>query len=400
VVSYQTAYLKAHYPHEFMAALLNNSASIDKITYFMEECKRMNIDILGPNINESGKEFLVNKAGKIRFALSGIKGLGDAAVEGIMLERNSKGAFTSFFDMMKRVNLRTTNKKSLEALAMAGALDDFNAGHRAQYFEIGKNEGTSFIESCIRWAGQVQDSKVSTVASLFGAAPQSMAVKEPSFPEVAHWSLMERLRQEKEVTGFYLSGHPLDTFKLEIENFTTADLTNYTEVKDKPIAIAGIISKTDIRLDKNGNKYIRFTLEDFRSNAEFMLFKDDYIKFHQYLEEGNSLFIKGVYKQRFRDSNQFEFKISTIQLLSTIRDQEAKNVGIQVEAHVVNEQFIKNLKTICINHPGRCTLKVKLIDANENHVVLLKSATQVEPSNDLLLQLRSLPIMNVKINMN
>ncbi|MEY4876045.1 MAG: polymerase subunit alpha, partial [Bacteroidota bacterium] len=155
VVSYQTAYLKAHYPHEFMAALLNNSASIDKITYFMEECKRMNIDILGPNINESGKEFLVNKAGKIRFALSGIKGLGDAAVEGIMLERNSKGAFTSFFDMMKRVNLRTTNKKSLEALAMAGALDDFNAGHRAQYFEIGKNEGTSFIESCIRWAGQV-----------------------------------------------------------------------------------------------------------------------------------------------------------------------------------------------------------------------------------------------------
>jgi DNA polymerase-3 subunit alpha len=217
---------------------------------------------------------------------------------------------------------------------------------------------------------------------------------------VAHWSLMERLRQEKEVTGFYLSGHPLDTFKLEIENFTTADLTNYTEVKDKPIAIAGIISKTDIRLDKNGNKYIRFTLEDFRSNAEFMLFKDDYIKFHQYLEEGNSLFIKGVYKQRFRDSNQFEFKISTVQLLSTIRDQEAKNVGIQVEAHVVNEQFIENLKAICINHPGRCTLKVKLIDTNENHVVLLKSATQVEPSNDLLLQLRSLPIMNVKINMN
>jgi DNA polymerase-3 subunit alpha len=383
-----------------MAALLNNSASIDKITYFMEECKRMNIDILGPNINESGKEFLVNKAGKIRFALSGIKGLGDAAVEGIMLERNSKGAFSSFFDMMKRVNLRTTNKKSLEALAMAGALDDFNAGHRAQYFEIGKNEGTSFIESCIRWAGQVQDSKVSTVASLFGAAPQSMAVKEPSFPEVPHWSLMERLRQEKEVTGFYLSGHPLDTFKLEIENFATADLTDYTEVKDKPIAIAGIISKTDIRLDKNGNKYIRFTLEDFRSNAEFMLFKDDYIKFHQYLEEGNSLFIKGVYKQRFRDSNQFEFKISTIQLLSTIRDQETKNVGIQVEAHLVNEQFIKALKTICINHPGRCTLKVKLIDAAENHIVLLKSATQVEPSNELLMQLRTLPIMNVKINMN
>jgi DNA polymerase-3 subunit alpha len=283
---------------------------------------------------------------------------------------------------------------------MAGALDDFNAGHRAQYFEIGKNEGTSFIESCIRWAGQVQDSKVSTVASLFGAAPQSMAVKEPSFPEVAHWSLMERLRQEKEVTGFYLSGHPLDTFKIEIENFTTADLTTYQNTLDKPVSIAGIITKADVRLDKNGNKYVRFSMEDFRGSAEFMLFKEDYIKYHQYLEEGNALFVKGVYKQRFRDSNQFEFKINSMQLLSTVREQEAKNIGIQVEAHIVNEQFIKTLKTICINNPGRCSLKVKLIDANENHIVLLKSATQIEPSNELITQLKTLPIMNLKVNMN
>jgi DNA polymerase-3 subunit alpha len=399
-VAYQTAYLKAHYPAEYMVGVLNNAGSIEKITFFMEECKRMGLDVLGPNINESSQKFTVNKEGKIRFALGGIKGLGDAAVLNLIEEREKNGAFKSFFEMMKRVNLRTVNKKSIEALAMAGALDDFNAGHRAQYFVIGKNESTSFIEAAIRWAGQVQDSKVSSVASLFVAAPQSMAVKEPVFPEVDHWSLMERLRQEKEVTGFYLSGHPLDTYKLEIENFTSADLTNYTEIKDKPIAIAGIISKTDIRLDKNGNKYIRFTLEDFRGNAEFMLFKDDYIKFNQYLEEGNSLFIRGVYKQRFRDSNQFEFKISTIQLLSTVRDQEAKNVGIQVQAHLVDKQFINSLKTICGSHPGRCTLKVKLIDAAENHVVLLKSATQVEPSNELLMQLRSLPIMNVKINMN
>jgi DNA polymerase-3 subunit alpha len=399
-VAYQTAYLKAHYPAEYMVGVLNNAGSIEKITFFMEECKRMGLDVLGPNINESSQKFTVNKEGKIRFALGGIKGLGDAAVLNLIEEREKNGAFKSFFEMMKRVNLRTVNKKSIEALAMAGALDDFNAGHRAQYFVIGKNESTSFIEAAIRWAGQVQDSKVSSVASLFGAAPKSMAVKEPVFPEVDHWSLMERLRQEKEVTGFYLSGHPLDTYKLEIENFTSADLTNYTEIKDKPIAIAGIISKTDIRLDKNGNKYIRFTLEDFRGNAEFMLFKDDYIKFNQYLEEGNSLFIRGVYKQRFRDSNQFEFKISTIQLLSTVRDQEAKNVGIQVQAHLVDKQFINSLKTICGSHPGRCTLKVKLIDAAENHVVLLKSATQVEPSNELLMQLRSLPIMNVKINMN
>jgi DNA polymerase-3 subunit alpha len=302
--------------------------------------------------------------------------------------------------MMKRVNLRTVNKKSLEALAMAGALDEFNAGHRAQYFEVGKNETTSFIEIAIRWAGQAQDSKVNSVASLFGAAPQSMAFKEPIFPEVPHWTLMERLKQEKEVTGFYLSGHPLDSFKLEIENFTNADLTTYTDYLDKPISIAGIITKTDIRLDKNGNRYIRFSIEDFKGNAEFMLFKEDYIKYKDYLEEGNSLFIKGVYKTRFRDSNQFEFKINSMQLLSTIREQETKNIGIQIESKLVTTQFVSSLKDICSKYPGRSNLKVKLIDIDENHVVLLKSSTKIEPSNELINQLKALPIMTLKINMN
>ncbi|MEY2828290.1 MAG: hypothetical protein RIQ33_148 [Bacteroidota bacterium] len=399
-VAYQTAYLKAHYPAEYMVGVLNNAGSIEKITAHMEECKRIGIDILGPNINESSQKFTVNKEGKIRFALGGIKGLCDAAVFNINDERLKGGAFSSFFEMMKRVNLRTVNKKSLEALAMAGALDEFNAGHRAQYFESGKNETTSFIETAIRWAGQAQESKVSSVASLFGAAPQSMAFKEPTFPEVPHWSLIERLRQEKEVTGFYLSGHPLDTFKLEIENFTTADLTNYTTHVNKPVAIAGIVSKTDIRLDKNGNKYIRFSIEDFKGTADFMLFKEDYVKHKDYLEEGNSLYIKGVYKQRFRDSNQFEFKINSMQLLSTVRDQETKNIGIQIEAKFVTAQLINSLKQICKNYPGQSFLKIKLLDMDENHVVLLKSSIKIEPSNELINQLKTLPIMSLKINMN
>ncbi len=399
VVSYQTAYLKAHYQEEYMTALLNNAGSIDKITYFMEECKRNGIDVLGPNINESGKKFLVNAAGKVRFALGGIKGLGDAAVESIIDERNKNGAFKSFFEMMKRVNLRTVNKKSLEALAMAGALDDFNAGHRAQYFEIGKNEGTSFIESSIRWAGQAQDSKVSTVASLFGATSQSMTIKEPTFPEVPHWSLMERLRQEKEVTGFYLSGHPLDTFRLEIENFTNADLTTYTNVKDKTVSIAGIVSKADVRLDKNGNKYVRFALEDFKGTAEFMLFKEDYVKYNQYLEIGNSLYIKGVYKQRFRNADQYEFKISSMQLLSTVRDQEAKNLSVFVNLKDVDAKFIQSLKAICNQYPGRCQLKVRLLDPDTNYNVLLKSTSiKVEPANELFQSLRALPLIGSKIN--
>ncbi len=401
VLAYQTAYLKANFPAEYMAAVMSRKTSdVTTISFLTNECKRMGLEVLGPNINESDKAFTVNKEGKLRFALSGIKGLGDAAVESIMEERNKNGAYKSFFDLMKRVNLRTVNKKSLEALAMAGALDDFNAGHRAQYFEIPKNENVSFIESSIRWAGSAQDSKTSNVASLFGNTSQTMAIKEPIFPEVPHWSLMERLRQEKEVTGFYLSGHPLDSYQLEVENFTNADLTNYTAVKDKPVALAGIITKTDVRLDKNGDKYIRFTLEDFKGSAEFMLFKADYIKYNPYLEEGKALFIKGVYKKRYNNADLFEFKISSITLLSMVREQEAKNVAIYVNLKDVDVKFIASLKAICHQYPGQCQLKVKLVDTDNNYQVLMKSSIKIEPTNELMNSLKGLPLLGWKVNEN
>jgi len=233
---------------------------------------------------------------------------------------------------------------------------------------------------------------------LFGNTSQTMAIKEPTFPEVPHWSLMERLRQEKEVTGFYLSGHPLDSYQLEVENFANADLTNYTAVKDKPVALAGIITKTDVRLDKNGDKYIRFTLEDFKGSAEFMLFRDDYIKYNPFLEEGKALFIKGVYKQRYKNAELFEFKISSIALLSMVREQEAKNVAVYVNLKDVDAKFIASLKAICHQYPGRCQLKVKLVDTDNNYQVLMKSSIKIEPTNELMNSLKGLPLVGWKVN--
>src|ERR1019366_265869 len=222
-VAFQTAWLKANYPGEYMSAVLtNNQGNIDKITFFMEECKRAGIPVKGPDINESDVNFTVNKKGEIRFALSAIKGVGEAAVEGIIEERTKNGPFKSVFDLTRRANLRTVNKKSLESLGLAGAFDCFTNYHRAQYFMPDKKDGLNILEKAVRYGNNIQNSQTMHQNSLFGGAGGGADFTEPAVFACEKWSLLEKLKKEKEVTGIYISGHPLDDYRLEIQTFTNS----------------------------------------------------------------------------------------------------------------------------------------------------------------------------------
>ena len=300
---------------------------------------------------------------------------------------------------MERINLRSVNKKSLEALVLGGALDDFNNGNRAQYFATGSNELQTFIDTSIRHASSMQESKSNVVASLFGAATTQSMTKVPTWPIVEPWSLMEQLRREREVTGFYISGHPLDHYHLELENFTNANSTNWHLFKDKTVSLAGIVMKTEIRIDKNGNKYARFVLEDFEGSINLALFKEDYIRLGQFIEEGKLLHIKGVCKSRWNNPDEVELKISKIQLLSSIREKEAKNVNVKVNLSAIDDEFISQLVDICKHNPGNCKLQLKVNDpASQVQVTLVSINKPIDCSNDAIDALNELPVLSVGIS--
>jgi DNA polymerase-3 subunit alpha len=234
-VAYQTAYLKAHYPAEYMAAVLNHANAIEKLTFFMEECKRMGLKVLGPDVNESQKGFAVNAAGEIRFGLGGMKGVGDAALESMIAERNQNGAFKDPFDFMKRINQRTVNKKTLESLVYAGAFDGFPQLHRAQYICVAEGETQTGLEKLIKFSNIFQSQSTNNTNTLFGDLPAVMDIKAPQILPCPQWSLTEQLDKEKEVTGIYLSGHPLDHYKFEFKHYGIISVQDFNEIKESQL---------------------------------------------------------------------------------------------------------------------------------------------------------------------
>lgn len=370
-VAYQTAYLKAHYPSEYMSAVLNHAGSIEKITFFMEECKRMGIVVLGPDINESIKGFAPNKKGEIRFGLGGLKGVGENAIENLVEERNKGGEFKNIFDFIKRVNQKAVNKKSLESLAFSGAFDCFTQLHRAQYFNIPDGDRTTGIEKIIGY-GQVQnDLSKGTTNTLFGDLQEVMLVPPPKIPNCEPFTLTEKLAHEKEVTGMFLSGHPLDNYKFELKYYQIMPLADFTEIKDsttlaqanlnKTIKLAGLVINAQHRTTKNNRPFGILKLEDFSGNTEFALWSDDYIKFQNYLEKGNCVFVQGYMKQRWNADN-YEFKVTHICLLETAKTFLTKSVDITLHPKLVNEDFIKFLTKNIKTNPGETNIKINCIE--------------------------------------
>ena len=398
-VAFQTAYLKANYPEEYMSAVLtNNMGNIDKITFFMEECKRAGIAVTSPDINESDVHFTVNKNKEIRYALSAIKGVGEAAVESIIEERKANGPYKSIFDLARRANMRSVNKKSLEALAYAGAFDCFTNYHRAQYFLPDKKDGLNILEKASKYASSLQNSQTMQQNSLFGGETGSADVSEPTVNGCEEWSLLEKLKKEKEVTGVYISGHPLDDYRLEISTFTNSKLNEIEKKKDKEVRVAGIVTATETKIAKNGNPYCRFSIEDFDGTYNFSIFSKDYMTFKTYIEtNGALLHITGKYQPRW-NGDEYEFKITKIDLLSDIRNKLTKALTLQIPIESVDDRMTEQILAMAQKYPGNIKLRIRLIDREESLVVSeTSSLLKIDLTNELL---RELEKLHVEYNLN
>ncbi|NID09421.1 DNA polymerase III subunit alpha [Fibrivirga algicola] len=399
-VAYQTAWLKAHYRSEYMAAVLTSClGNIEKITFFLEECKNINIPVLGPDVNESERVFGVNTKGEIRFGLGAIKGSGDAAVENIIAERTQNGPYKDIFDFIIRVNLRTVNKKTIESLAYAGAFDTLDETvHRAQYFELVAGESATFIEKIIRFANTHHAEKAASQVSLFGGgAGNDVAMPRPKPPFVPIWNQIQKLKYEKDVVGFYITGHPLDEFQVELDGFCNCTLDKVYETNAPDIKIGGIVSAVQTRIAKNGNPFMIFKLEDYQGSMEMTLFGDDYARMAQYVEVGLFLHVSGKTQNRW-NSDQLEFKPTNIRYLSEIREKMCKELAITINLAHLSEELINTINELVKAHPGTCTLSMKVQDPEEPvEVNLLSRTIRVFPANTLLNALRTMDGVRCKV---
>ena len=407
LVAYQTAYLKAHYPSEYMAAVLNHAGSIDKITFFMEECKRMGLKVLGPDVNESQKGFAVNKKGEIRFGFSGMKGVGEAAVEGIIEEREKRGHFSSIYDLIKRVNQRTVNKKSLESLAYAGAFDCFKNIHRAQYFFVAPGDNATGLEKIIRFGNQYQAQLSSSSNTLFGDL-QMEEVNPPKLYECEQWPLIKLLDYEKDVTGMFISGHPLDNFKFEIKYYGLTPIAEFNEFKEavhlhpnpgRNFRMAGLVAEAQHRISKNGNKYGVFFIEDYTAKMELTLWSDDYVRFSNYLEAGMVIFITGCFRQRYNKS-EFEFKVNSITLLESMMKACTKKLQIETHPKFIDENIIGFVEKNVKKFPGKSSLKFYLSEpASKLKIGMYTLANGFEMNDEMAKFLQEKPELEVQVEL-
>jgi len=402
ILAYRTAYLKAHYPAEFMAAILtHNLNEIGKITFFIEECNRINVKVSGPDINESLLKFSVNAEGQIRFGLAAIKGIGEAAVENLIEERNANGPFQSLFDIVRRVNLRTVNRKSMEALAMAGAFDCFEGLHRAVFFHKEGNDETTFLEKVIRQATNQNNRMKESQADLFGEAGHT-EIADPILPVCEVWSKLEQLRMEKMVTGFYISGHPLDDYKLEIQHFTNTDLSKLNNdllpYKGKEIRFAGMVTQVAHKTTKTGKAFGSFNMEDYNGNLNLALFSEDYLRMKHFLVEGAFLHIKARVESRYNMPDQVEIKVQQISLLSETIEKFVNEITLTINLQELDEELVKRLKSTFNSTKGKCRMKMMVKDSEENLQVNFSAKSIKVNINDFMKKLPDFPQLNYQLN--
>ena len=376
-IAYQTGYLKANYPAEFMAAVLSrNINDIKKITVLMEETRRMGLEVLGPDVNESLLQFTVNPQGNIRFGLGAIKGMGENAALHLIENREENGPFADIYDLAERVNTNTVNRKMLEVMVVSGALDGLPGMTRAQYFAT-DNKGVNFLESVIRYGANVKNMRNNSQQSLFGMAGGFEIVK-PEPADAPDWSKLEKLQKEKEVIGIYLSSHPLDDYNLEINAFcnaTLADLQNLREYANREVCVAGIVTDTREGTTKSNKPYGGFTLQDYTDSFSFLLFDKEYVALRNFFKTDYHLLVKGrVQETRFK-REEMEFKIREIHLLSTVRDDLIHSLTIKLDIEKINHEFIKSLQSVISENPGNKQIKFLLIDHGNKMTIPLYSRT-------------------------
>ncbi|MBL4560242.1 MAG: DNA polymerase III subunit alpha [Labilibaculum sp.] len=400
-IAYQTGFLKAHYPAEFMAAVLSrNLSDITKVTIFMDECKRMGMPVLGPDVNESYSRFTVNKDGDIRFGMAAIKGVGEQAVLDIINEREN-GNFKSIFNFIERVNLRTVNKRTMENLAMSGGFDSFGL-KRGQYFHPDEFE-TTFMENLVKYGIKLQAENNSMQQTLFGDV-DDYVVTPPKIPECADWHKLERLNKEKALIGIYLSAHPLDDFRLEIETFcnaTFAQLGSQMEsFKDKEISVAGMVTAVRRGTTKTGNPFAIVTIEDFSDSYEFAFFSKDFVEYGNYFIEGISVFINGRVQTRSwpRGSTELEFKVKGINLLSDVMEKRVKEITIEIPVTSLTNELVTEMASCMEESKGNLQVNFVISDERNIRVKMFSRTCRVNLSNELIEYFKNNPDINFKIN--
>ncbi len=392
-VAYQTAYLKANYPAEYMASVLsNNMNDIKQVSFFMEECKRMGVEVLSPDINESNYTFTVNKEGAVRFGLGAIKGLGSAPIDAIIDERKN-GIFKSIFDLTKRINLGICNKRAFESLAYAGGFDSFQNVHRAQYFAVDSNNKT-FLESAVKYGASYQESQASPQITIFEESTGT-TMPEPQIPKCEEWSAIYKLNREKEVVGIFISGHPLDEFKVEIDSFCKGTVTALNDVKsylNQNLTIAAVVSASEHRFTKKGDPFSTLTLEDYTDSSRLFLFSENHLRFKHFAEPGTFVLVTGrVEIPRYRQEP--EFVLNSIELLQELRDKKAKAVNIRISNSDLSFLLIESLNEIINENLGNVNLKFIVFDSVEGIEIEMPSRSiKVKPSNDLFKKLAKLGI--------
>jgi DNA polymerase III subunit alpha len=386
-VAYQTGYIKAHYPAQYMAAVLNHAGSIDKITFFMEECKRMGLKVYGPDINESSNGFTVNEQGEIRFGFSGMKGVGENAIENIVEERTKGGKFKDVFDLVRRVNLRAVSKKTLESLIYSGAFDCFEDMHRAQYFFTAPGDVAS-LDKIVKFGSVFQSQAAGSANTLFGDL-QMPDIVPPKLAPCAPWQLVEKLDFEKDVTGMYMSGHPLDDFKFEMTHYGISRLADFNDIKNAvdttppsyTFRLAGLVTDGQHRVTKTGKPFGIMHIEDFSGKSDFALFGEDYVKFSNYLDKGTIVMLEGAFRTRY-NSEVYQFNISKLHLLETVKRTLTKEIKIDITPADINNEFIDFIDDNVKNNPGKTVIKFQTKDFEENLKVTLYSLEKGFTMND------------------
>lgn len=357
-IAFQTAYLKTHYPAAFMAAILNNNLNdISKLNIFLEECGRLSIPVLGPDINESNIKFTVNKNNEIRFGLSGLKGVGEGPINDIIYERKENGPFKDIFELLERINIKSFNKKCLDTLAQAGALDNISQYSRAQYLEPNER-GETFVESLIRYANAVQSNSSTNQLSLFGDSADSM-IDKPQAPNIEEWGQLEKLEREKEVTGIYLSGHPLDDYMLEFKYFINCNLTDIDEKIGTNLKLGGLVTDAFHGTTQKGTGYGKLTMQDYSGSYQFNLYNETYESYKHLFHKGNVLYIDGINEKGYNSDRLF-FKVKSIRLLDTVGKTMTKSITLRLNINQIDDVFVDALKTIISETPGPHNIKFKI----------------------------------------
>lgn len=396
-IAYQTAYLKANYPVEYMAAnLTKNLDNIAEVTKFMDDCKSLGINVLGPDVNESALNFTVNKAGEIRFGLGGIKGVGRGAVEAIIIERNKNGEFKDIFNFVERVSLSACNRKTVESLALAGAFDSSGKIQREQFFTI-NNKDEIVIDALLKYGNKYQADRSMSVNTLFGGDDE-IEIMKPSVPYAEKWSPIERLNREKDLIGIYLSAHPLDEFYIEIKNFcnaTTNELKALNYPEGTGLKIGGMIVAESTHISKTGNPYGRFTLEDFSGSYDFTVFGKTYTNINNFIKKDWFVVIEGSVKKKWEKKERgqkqpkdtgnqpLEFYVENIRLLSDITQTATKNLTLNMEIGLLDDENVQDLCSVIKDNPGNVNLYLNVKDYGNKELNLFSRRMKIELNKEV-----------------